>query len=138
MTEAEWLAGEDAGRMLGSLPAAGSRKLRLVACACVRRIWGRVQEPFRPVVEAAERFADGEAAVADLEALYEEAYGLTGDNAGPDMDAVMCCCPEYAGGAAQAAALASRGAANEVADVAFRAVMDAARDDEDPVDAAVE
>jgi hypothetical protein len=49
------------------------RKLRLFACACVRLHWERVQEEKdRLIVELAEKCADGEISVAELEAKREK------------------------------------------------------------------
>jgi hypothetical protein len=61
MTEAEWLACTDPQVMLDSLAGrASSRKLRLFACACCRRIWPLlvVGRSVR-AVKAAEGYADG-------------------------------------------------------------------------------
>jgi hypothetical protein len=61
MTEAEWLACADPQPMLVSLRGqASERKLRLIACACCRRLWHLlVGKQGRQAVEVAERFADG-------------------------------------------------------------------------------
>jgi hypothetical protein len=61
MTEAEWLAGGDPQQMLEVLFGQGrDRKLRLFACACVRRVWPSVRDRrCRIAVRVAERFADG-------------------------------------------------------------------------------
>src|SRR5262245_34210213 len=61
MTEEEWLACTDPDPLLLFLRGkASKRKLRLFACACVRRIWRLLfNEHSREVVEAAERQADG-------------------------------------------------------------------------------
>jgi hypothetical protein len=63
VTEAEWLACTDPGPVLELVGGrASDRKLRLFACACLRRIWHLVEDPRgRAVVEVAERFADGRA-----------------------------------------------------------------------------
>jgi hypothetical protein len=85
MTEAEWLACADPGRMLNWLthethrgehsvviaprdvPLVSGRKLRLFACACCRQLGGRLtDERSRRAVEVAERYADGLASAAEL------------------------------------------------------------------------
>jgi hypothetical protein len=45
---------------------ASERKLRLLACACCRRIWEELSEPQREAVVLAERYADGLVAAAAL------------------------------------------------------------------------
>jgi hypothetical protein len=63
MTEAEWLASEDARAMLTFLrdKQVSGRKYRLYACAAVRQIWHQFDdERSRSAVEVAERLADGE------------------------------------------------------------------------------
>jgi hypothetical protein len=60
MTEAEWLAGTDARKMLEFVrQRASCRKQRLFACACMRRLDHLlVDERSRQAIEAAERYAD--------------------------------------------------------------------------------
>lgn len=61
MTEQEWIDSDDPRRMIDFLPGkASGRKLRLFACACLRRV-GRflVEAPSLEAVALAERFADG-------------------------------------------------------------------------------
>jgi hypothetical protein len=70
MTESQWRTTTDVPAMLAHLldsKRASPRKLRLFACACVRREVSYLlcEEPSRAVVEVAERFADGEASEAD-------------------------------------------------------------------------
>ena len=60
MTEADWLACTDLPLLIKGLRQSGQdRKLRLFACACVRRLWDILLGPVREAVEVAERFADG-------------------------------------------------------------------------------
>jgi hypothetical protein len=76
MTEAEWLSCTSAGKMLHYLceqcGAArrkdGRRKLRLLACACCRRIWHKLTEDGRQIVLLNELLADGQAVTEDLDA----------------------------------------------------------------------
>jgi hypothetical protein len=64
MTEAEWLACDDPQTMvvfLGTDWRERTRKRRLFACACVRRIWHLLpDERSRDAVEAAERSPETE------------------------------------------------------------------------------
>jgi hypothetical protein len=61
MSETEWLECISLEQMLAYLgERASSRKRRLFACACVRRIWPLLDDDrLRRAVKAAERFADG-------------------------------------------------------------------------------
>ena len=79
MTEAEWIASTDPEPMLASLRGKlSSRKLRLFACACCRRIWHLLgDERSRSAVEVAERHADGLAdgrQLSEAHALAEAAF----------------------------------------------------------------
>src|SRR4051812_36419686 len=68
MTEQEWSECADPRPMLTFLRGRVSeRKLRLFACACVRRVWHLLTEGCRHPVVVAERFADGRAGLLDLE-----------------------------------------------------------------------
>jgi hypothetical protein len=59
VTEAEWLACEDPLAMLRFLhDARVARKLRLFACACRRRISGKLFEKDRAAIEEAERIVE--------------------------------------------------------------------------------
>jgi hypothetical protein len=68
MTPTEWQACKDPAALLSYLGGRISdRKLRLFACACCRRIWHLLPQPgSRLAVEAAERFADGQASKDEL------------------------------------------------------------------------
>jgi hypothetical protein len=84
-TEAEWLSSTIPRSMLSFLEArakAGdiNRKLRLFACACVRRIWHLLDdERSRNAVEVAERYAEGMATPEELNAADHEAgYAASG------------------------------------------------------------
>jgi hypothetical protein len=88
MTELEWMARTNPDPMLQFLCAtASARKLRLFACACVRRVWRHlVDDRSRHAVELAERYADGKATVKQLgkarqEAAWAAAWAGQGDAA---------------------------------------------------------
>jgi hypothetical protein len=78
MTEEEWLAEQERSHwMLSGLlrqgkirrTKAGKRKLRLFGCGCCRMVWHLLDEAvLRPAVEVAERFADGEGGLTELQA----------------------------------------------------------------------
>jgi hypothetical protein len=84
MTEAEWLAADDPGKLLNYLRRAkrrtpSDRKLRLFACACCRRIWRFLNDRrSRRAVEMAERYADGEAPLSELERAEGQAWDAAG------------------------------------------------------------
>ena len=75
MNELEWLAGADPLAMLDYLAGGASpRKLRLFACACVRRFWSDLSYPVpRDAVNLAERFAEGTATPEEVEAMRGQA-----------------------------------------------------------------
>ena len=82
MTEAEWLPGTDPQKLLECLHGkASDRKLRLLACAFCRRLWGELRDRGRAAVEVAERFAEGRARDKERRAAWraarEEAGGLS-------------------------------------------------------------
>jgi hypothetical protein len=84
MTEAEWLACTDPEKMLPLLLEAGERKLRLLTCACLRRLWHLLPGgPCRQAVEVGETWADGLAGRPDLDAAFDAAVdfgvGLSDD-----------------------------------------------------------
>jgi hypothetical protein len=82
VTEQEWLRCTDPETLLAFLRATGStraRPLRLFACACVRRVWGRLRdERSRRAVLVAEEYAEGLAGAGDLQAAQEAAWLLWG------------------------------------------------------------
>jgi hypothetical protein len=85
MTEAEWLACTDPTPMLEVLRArAGSRKLGLFACGCVRLVWHLLRDPrSRQAVETAERYAVGLATRGQLRAAKAKASRAVGSSWGP-------------------------------------------------------
>jgi hypothetical protein len=75
LSEADWQTGADPQAMLDALGGrASDRKLRLFACACCRDVWPFLRdERSRKAVEAAERYADEEATLAEMEAAGDAA-----------------------------------------------------------------
>jgi hypothetical protein len=81
MTEAEWMACDDAQPMLDFLEGkASQRKLRLFASACCRQVWRWVtDEDLQAAVEVAERFADSAATARQLKTAERKAAAITSD-----------------------------------------------------------
>ena len=80
MNKAEWLACDEPRRMLDYVEVyhraartrQGRRRLRLLACACCRRLWHLAEgDKGRRAVEVAERYADGLASKEELRAARE-------------------------------------------------------------------
>jgi hypothetical protein len=96
VTEAEWLNGTDPRSMLDEFwGRSRDRKLRLFACACVRRVWDALADPrSRMAVEVAERFADGGATWAELRVAFNAAWaaghGLAGHTGVAEAAALEC------------------------------------------------
>ncbi len=78
MTEAEWLTCRRPELMLNYLrDNATDRKLRLLACACCRLVWGVLTAEYaRRAVEVSERFAEGDATAEELDAAAESVADL--------------------------------------------------------------
>src|SRR4051812_11493735 len=74
MTEVEWLAATDPTPMLEFLTRKSSdRKLRLFAVACCRSSWSSFPKPVgESLVEAAERYADGDATEEELQIIRDD------------------------------------------------------------------
>ena len=99
MTEEEWLAERNRSQyMIWSLlqpgkvqrTKAGKRKLRLFACGCCRMIWHLLDNKIlRPALEAAERFANGEADKDEIQQWYERAQSLLGGGYSPEAPGVV-------------------------------------------------
>ena len=73
VNEAEWLESPNPVGLLKHLGrarpyAVTARKMRLVACACLRRIWPMLSDKCRQPVEVAELHADRMASYGELEA----------------------------------------------------------------------
>src|SRR4051794_12517560 len=68
MTEQEWLGCTDPEPMLEVLgERAGSRELRLFACACCRHVWHFLtDEANRHAVDLTERYVDGTATTQEV------------------------------------------------------------------------
>jgi hypothetical protein len=83
MTEREWEDSTDVSAMLSALRTRQSpwqwstRKARLFACACCRRVWSVLTEQTqRDAVEAAERAADKQISLADLAVVQKATAAL--------------------------------------------------------------
>lgn len=67
MTEADWLAGTDPIAMTEFVsPAVGARRCRLLAVGCLRLLWGRMSPAEHRAAKVAERYADGDATLSEL------------------------------------------------------------------------
>ena len=120
MLEADWLACTDPQDMLAFLQAnASARKLRLLACACCRRIWNLLGEDGRHAVEVSERYADGLAGADDLQAASARAQAAA-VSGGPT--------PNIPALAARAALAAAQGDARKATRWVRRAARAAARE----------
>ena len=85
ITEAEWLAFADPEPMLEFLRGKVSdRQLRLFACACCRRRWNMLADArSRRAVKVAERYADGNATVEELNDARREAIEVANNLTAP-------------------------------------------------------
>ena len=92
MTEAEWLAATDPGRMLEFVRArTHSRKLRQFAAACCRRVWIRLDDArSRAAVELAERATDEIVAESAIAAASKAAWAAVPSGWGPVASAAFC------------------------------------------------
>jgi hypothetical protein len=73
MQEYGWLHWNDFRDMVGVIErVADSRKMRLAGCACIRRVWDRLEDPrFQAGVEVAEAFANFQATKQQLKATRQ-------------------------------------------------------------------
>jgi hypothetical protein len=87
VNEIDWLSRANPLAMLAHLEGrVSARKLRLFACACVRRHWSRLPYAWpRQAVETAERYAEGRARKADLRRSRE--HGEQAALGAPEFDA---------------------------------------------------
>lgn len=120
MTQTEWLACADPQAMLDFLVGRGcsGRKLRLFACACCRRVIGRVEAQCLPAVEAAEAHADGELSDEQLRVRHGEASGGAGDSMA-NLSAAACLAPDPAQAARDASGYARSVLVEEASREAF-------------------
>ena len=91
MTEVEWLQCDHPGTLMQGRRGwrRTTRKLRLLACACYRRIWPLLPKACRTAIEVAERHADGEATNDELHAM-QPAKPPTVQVGGPKSDFLDC------------------------------------------------
>src|SRR5262245_15548392 len=84
MTEENWLTWRGPVQLLVRLGARlTDRKARLFCCACCRRLAERACDPrWHQAVETAERYADGNASAAELEAARQGVEQMTGEALG--------------------------------------------------------
>src|SRR4051812_43564062 len=82
MTEAEWLVCPSPSSMMEGKWKRTTRKLRLLTCACYRRVWHLLSDAGRAGIEVAERHADGKASKSELQAVQPPFVekGRVGDN----------------------------------------------------------
>ena len=120
MTESDWNSSTDPQAMLSFLRDGGratDRKLRLFAVACCRRLGPLLQDPrITTALDVAERYADGAATQADLEAALRGAVRAQRAQRRKALlfayAAVMDACGPGGLGAAEKAAWAEAAAAN--------------------------
>lgn len=122
MTEQEWLSSEDPAAMLAWLTAdrgpsgyyvrhggpISDRKRRLFACACVRQVWGLLEDEWsRRAVIIAERHTENLDDLERMPQMHRQAFRVTeSERPGPVMAAAECCNPDATRAARQAAQLA--------------------------------
>jgi hypothetical protein len=148
MAEGEWQTCGEPQLMLESLPGdVSERKLRLFACACVRRTWHLLSNhQSREAVEVVERYADSQALLRELEQARERAWSVSGDfdRASDEMEGPPDGCFQAESFAAGAVATACRfadgypylvhvtGTAFSVGEAAWHAAVGAGRPAEAP------
>jgi hypothetical protein len=81
MTEEEWQGCQDPAEMLFRAEAGSPRKIRLLASAVCRRVWGAMEDDRgHKAVQAAERFADGKIDEDELEEAFGDAAEEMGEH----------------------------------------------------------
>jgi hypothetical protein len=128
MTEAEWLAYDDADSLrlclIRRFDDISDRKMHLFACACCRRIWHLLRDDrSRHAVEVTERFADGLATRKELAAARAAALIVARE---PLRHATQEGFHRAARAAAQCAQRSGRDAGHWASDYAARAMGDMA------------
>lgn len=111
MTEAEWLSSTDPAPLLEYVRAnASDRKLRLWACACVRRIERLIPDALgHKALAVVERYVDGLADERELRMIADAFYPCGQYNATYDHPATRAAhCPLYRETVGQAATYAVR------------------------------
>jgi hypothetical protein len=89
MNQKQWVNCTDPEKLLKFLRGkASDRKLRLLACACVRRVWEILTPKSRAALEASERYADKAAGRRELTAARRDAI-VEADRMAAAADATM-------------------------------------------------
>jgi hypothetical protein len=86
VSEQVWLAETSPSDKLAVVRQQGERKLRLLACACCRRIWDLIPPACRAGVPTAERFADGLATPEELADAFATAASVRDRVRGPSRE----------------------------------------------------
>jgi hypothetical protein len=130
MTEVEWLACTDPKPMLEFVAGKTSdRKLRLFACACVRRVWGLLEnELSQDSIVVSERYADGLANREELAEASSNALGVHYNDVWPGWDEEPAVPPDEVWHSKHEAIQAAYLASHEEAEDAARYASSYARD----------
>src|SRR4051812_1486525 len=81
MIEAEWLGCQNPVEMLFQAKSGSARKVRLLASAVCRRVWGvMADDRGHEAVQAAEQFADGQISADEMEEAFGNAAGEMGEH----------------------------------------------------------
>src|SRR4051812_9858009 len=92
VTETQWLRATDVEGLLRLVrERRTTRKLRLFACACCRRIWRLLPPVAQQAVVAAERYADGLVKDAERQDAYRALWAeILGGRDGSHVYAAAC------------------------------------------------